>query len=95
MYCIPSDFSKTEHCSSDVREKRKERRLDVVKLLVMLLPLEKKKALKMVLGLLNDVAAESEVNKMDAVNLATIFTPCILIPNEVLPFLKQNIHCSI
>uniref|UniRef100_A0A8C6SGL6 Rho GTPase-activating protein 19 n=1 Tax=Neogobius melanostomus TaxID=47308 RepID=A0A8C6SGL6_9GOBI len=61
----------------------KERQVETFQLLFMLLPPANRSLLKLLLDLLYHTARNQHVNKMSAINLATMFAPHILWPKNV------------
>uniref|UniRef100_UPI0037E862CD rho GTPase-activating protein 19-like n=1 Tax=Semicossyphus pulcher TaxID=241346 RepID=UPI0037E862CD len=62
----------------------KERQIETYQLLLMLLPPANRSLLKLLLDLLFQTARNQHVNKMSAINLATMFAPHILWPKNVM-----------
>ncbi|KAF7645719.1 hypothetical protein LDENG_00199350, partial [Lucifuga dentata] len=62
----------------------KERQVEVLQLLFMLLPAANRSLLKLLLELLYHTARNQHANKMSAINLATMFAPHILWPKNVM-----------
>uniref|UniRef100_A0A671XH53 Rho GTPase activating protein 19 n=1 Tax=Sparus aurata TaxID=8175 RepID=A0A671XH53_SPAAU len=62
----------------------KERQIEAFQLLFMLLPPANRSLLKLLLDLLYHTARNQHVNKMSAINLATMFAPHIIWPKNVL-----------
>ncbi|KAM9345435.1 rho GTPase-activating protein 19-like [Symphorus nematophorus] len=62
----------------------KERQIEAYQLLVMLLPPANRSLLKLLLDLLYHTARNQHINKMSAINLATMFAPHIIWPKNVL-----------
>ncbi|KAJ0067164.1 hypothetical protein NL108_012882, partial [Boleophthalmus pectinirostris] len=61
----------------------KERQIEALQLLFMLLPPANRSLLKLLLDLLYHTARNQHVNKMSAINLATMFAPHIIWPKNV------------
>lgn len=61
----------------------KERQIEALQLLFMLLPPANRSLLKLLLDLLYHTARNQQVNKMSAINLATMFAPHIIWPKNV------------
>lgn len=61
----------------------KERQIEAYQLLLMLLPPANRSLLKLLLDLLYHTARNQQVNKMSAINLATMFAPHIIWPKNV------------
>ncbi|XP_033835218.2 rho GTPase-activating protein 19-like isoform X1 [Periophthalmus magnuspinnatus] len=61
----------------------KERQIEAFQLLFMLLPPANRSLLKLLLDLLYHTARNQHVNKMSAINLATMFAPHIIWPKNV------------
>nr|XP_057914511.1 rho GTPase-activating protein 19-like [Doryrhamphus excisus] len=61
----------------------KERQIEALQLLFMLLPSANRSMLKLLLDLLHHTARHQHVNKMSALNLATMFAPHIIWPKNV------------
>lgn len=61
----------------------KERQIEAFQLLFMLLPSANRSLLKLLLDLLYHTARNQHVNKMSAINLATMFAPHIIWPKNV------------
>lgn len=61
----------------------KERQIEAFQLLFMLLPPANRSLLKLLLDLLYHTARNQQVNKMSAINLATMFAPHIIWPKNV------------
>lgn len=61
----------------------KERQIEAFQLLIMLLPPANRSLLKLLLDLLYHTARNQQVNKMSAINLATMFAPHIIWPKNV------------
>ncbi|XP_077585888.1 rho GTPase-activating protein 19-like isoform X2 [Stigmatopora nigra] len=61
----------------------KERQIEAFQLLFMLLPPANRSLLKLLLDLLYHTARKQHVNKMSAINLATMFAPHIIWPKNV------------
>lgn len=61
----------------------KERQIEAFQLLLMLLPPANRSLLKLLLDLLYHTARNQQVNKMSAINLATMFAPHIIWPKNV------------
>lgn len=61
----------------------KERQIEAHQLLLMLLPPANRSLLKLLLDLLYHTARNQQVNKMSAINLATMFAPHIIWPKNV------------
>lgn len=61
----------------------KERQLEALQLLFMLLPPANRSLLKLLLDLLYQTAKQQEKNKMSAFNLALMFAPHIIWPKNV------------
>lgn len=64
----------------------KERQIEAFQLLFMLLPPANRSLLKLLLDLLFHTARNQNVNKMSAINLATMFAPHIIWPKNVKTF---------
>ncbi|XP_051277340.1 rho GTPase-activating protein 19-like [Dicentrarchus labrax] len=62
----------------------KERQIEAFQLLFMLLPPANRSLLKLLLDLLYHTARNQHINKMSAINLATMFAPHILWPKNVM-----------
>ncbi|KAG7236384.1 hypothetical protein INR49_001081 [Caranx melampygus] len=62
----------------------KERQIEAFQLLFMLLPPANRSLLKLLLDLLYHTARNQQVNKMSAINLATMFAPHIIWPKNVM-----------
>ncbi|XP_072247111.1 rho GTPase-activating protein 19-like isoform X2 [Leuresthes tenuis] len=62
----------------------KERQIEAFQLLFMLLPPANRSLLKLLLDLLHHTARSQHVNKMSAINLATMFAPHIIWPKNVM-----------
>ncbi|XP_035029496.1 rho GTPase-activating protein 19 [Hippoglossus stenolepis] len=62
----------------------KERQIEAFQLLFMLLPSVNRSLLKLLLDLLYHTARNQHVNKMSAINLATMFAPQIIWPKNVM-----------
>ncbi|XP_074501901.1 rho GTPase-activating protein 19-like isoform X1 [Sebastes fasciatus] len=62
----------------------KERQVEAFQLLFMLLPPANRSLLKLLLDLLYHTARNQRVNKMSAINLATMFAPHIIWPKNVM-----------
>ncbi|KAM9727562.1 rho GTPase-activating protein 19-like [Menidia menidia] len=62
----------------------KERQIEAFQLLFMLLPAANRSLLKLLLDLLHHTARNQHVNKMSAINLATMFAPHIIWPKNVM-----------
>ncbi|XP_034537752.1 rho GTPase-activating protein 19-like [Notolabrus celidotus] len=62
----------------------KERQIETYQLLLMLLPSANRSFLKLLLDLLYQTARNQHVNKMSAINLATMFAPHIMWPKNVM-----------
>ncbi|XP_057704163.1 rho GTPase-activating protein 19-like [Corythoichthys intestinalis] len=62
----------------------KERQIEAYQLLFMLLPPANRSLLKLLLDLLYHTARNQHVNKMSAINLATMFAPHIIWPKNVM-----------
>ncbi|XP_069756523.1 rho GTPase-activating protein 19 isoform X2 [Narcine bancroftii] len=70
----------------------KERQIEALQLLFLLLPSVSRNLLKLLLDLLYHTAKQQDKNKMSALNLALMFTPHILWPrNMVAADLQENI----
>ncbi|XP_051882900.1 rho GTPase-activating protein 19 [Pristis pectinata] len=70
----------------------KDRRIEALQLLFLLLPLASRNLLKLLLDLLYHTAKQQDKNKMSALNLALMFAPHILWPrNMVAADLQENI----
>ncbi|XP_070697679.1 rho GTPase-activating protein 19-like [Pempheris klunzingeri] len=61
----------------------KERQIEAFQLLFMLLPAANRSLLKLLLDLLYHTARNQHINKMSAINLATMFAPHIIWPKNV------------
>lgn len=61
----------------------KERQIEAFQLLFMLLPPANRSLLKLLLDLLYHTARNQHINKMSAINLATMFAPHIIWPKNV------------
>lgn len=61
----------------------KERQIEAFQLLFMLLPPANRSMLKLLLDLLYHTARKQHINKMSAINLATMFAPHIIWPKNV------------
>ncbi|XP_068183769.1 rho GTPase-activating protein 19-like [Antennarius striatus] len=71
----------------------KERQIEALQLLFMLLPPANRSLLKLLLDLLYHTARNQQVNKMSAINLATMFAPHIIWPkNMITSDLRGNIE---
>ncbi|KAK7930848.1 hypothetical protein WMY93_007243 [Mugilogobius chulae] len=71
----------------------KERQIEAFQLLFMLLPPANRSLLKLLLDLLYHTARNQHVNKMSAINLATMFAPHIIWPKNVTASdLQENIE---
>ncbi|XP_054654673.1 rho GTPase-activating protein 19-like [Dunckerocampus dactyliophorus] len=71
----------------------KERQIEAFQLLFMLLPPANRSMLKLLLDLLYHTARHQHVNKMSAINLATMFAPHIIWPKNVMASdLRGNIE---
>ncbi|XP_029304989.1 rho GTPase-activating protein 19-like isoform X1 [Cottoperca gobio] len=62
----------------------KERQIEAFQLLFMLLPPANRSLLKLLLDLLYHTARNQHINKMSAINLATMFAPQIIWPKNVM-----------
>ncbi|XP_070772304.1 rho GTPase-activating protein 19-like [Enoplosus armatus] len=62
----------------------KERQIEAFQLLFMLLPPANRSLLKLLLDLLYHTARNQHINKMSAINLATMFAPHIIWPKNVM-----------
>uniref|UniRef100_A0A8D0A0W6 Rho GTPase-activating protein 19 n=1 Tax=Sander lucioperca TaxID=283035 RepID=A0A8D0A0W6_SANLU len=62
----------------------KERQIEAFQLLFMLLPPANRSMLKLLLDLLYHTARKQHINKMSAINLATMFAPHIIWPKNVM-----------
>uniref|UniRef100_A0A3Q1I777 Rho GTPase-activating protein 19 n=1 Tax=Anabas testudineus TaxID=64144 RepID=A0A3Q1I777_ANATE len=62
----------------------KERQIEAYQLLFMLLPAANRSLLKLLLDLLYHTARNQHINKMSAINLATMFAPHIIWPKNVM-----------
>uniref|UniRef100_A0A665VFX7 Rho GTPase-activating protein 19 n=1 Tax=Echeneis naucrates TaxID=173247 RepID=A0A665VFX7_ECHNA len=62
----------------------KERQIEAFQLLFMLLPPANRSLLKLLLDLLYHTACNQRINKMSAINLATMFAPHIIWPKNVM-----------
>ncbi|TMS04456.1 rho GTPase-activating protein 19 [Larimichthys crocea] len=62
----------------------KERQIEAYQLLFMLLPPANRSLLKLLLDLLYHTARNQHINKMSAINLATMFAPHIIWPKNVM-----------
>ncbi|XP_061600767.1 rho GTPase-activating protein 19-like [Cololabis saira] len=62
----------------------KERQIEAFQLLFMLLPHANRSLLKLLLDLLYNTARNQQINKMSAINLATMFAPHIIWPKNVM-----------
>lgn len=63
----------------------KERQVEALQLLLLLLPPANRSLLKLLLDLLHHTARQQERNKMSAFNLALMFAPHVLWPRHVRP----------
>lgn len=78
----------------------KGRQIEAFQLLFMLLPAANRTLLKLLLDLLHHTARNQHVNKMSAINLATMFAPHIIWPKNVRStdaaffFLLHNFDCN-
>ncbi|XP_056291556.1 rho GTPase-activating protein 19-like isoform X2 [Pseudoliparis swirei] len=71
----------------------KEHQIEAFQLLFMLLPSANRSLLKLLLDLLYHTARNQHVNKMSAINLATMFAPHIIWPKNVMASdLQENIE---
>ncbi|KAM4591984.1 rho GTPase-activating protein 19-like isoform 2-T2 [Odontesthes bonariensis] len=71
----------------------KERQIEAFQLLLMLLPPANRSLLKLLLDLLHHTARNQHVNKMSAINLATMFAPHIIWPKNVMASdLQENME---
>ncbi|KAM6922420.1 rho GTPase-activating protein 19-like [Lycodopsis pacificus] len=71
----------------------KEHRIEAFQLLFMLLPAANRSLLKLLLDLLYHTARNQHINKMSAINLATMFAPHIIWPKNVIASdLQANIE---
>ncbi|XP_068573661.1 rho GTPase-activating protein 19-like [Cebidichthys violaceus] len=71
----------------------KEHRIEAFQLLFMLLPAANRSLLKLLLDLLYHTARNQHINKMSAINLATMFAPHIIWPKNVMASdLQANIE---
>lgn len=61
----------------------KERQIEAFQLLFMLLPAANRSLLKLLFDLLYHTACNQQINKMSAINLATMFAPHIIWPKNV------------
>ncbi|TWW78869.1 Rho GTPase-activating protein 19 [Takifugu flavidus] len=61
----------------------KDRQIEALQLLFMLLPAANRSLLKLLLDLLHHTARNQHLNKMSAINLATMFAPHIIWPKNV------------
>lgn len=61
----------------------KDRQIEAFQLLFMLLPPTNRSLLKLLLDLLHHTARNQHLNKMSAINLATMFAPHIIWPKNV------------
>ncbi|GAB6025005.1 hypothetical protein CHUAL_010116 [Chamberlinius hualienensis] len=59
------------------------RQIEAIQLLILLLPSRNRRMLKHLIELLQKVSSNQDGNKMDAVNLATIFAPHIICPRKM------------
>ncbi|XP_041867163.1 rho GTPase-activating protein 19-like isoform X1 [Melanotaenia boesemani] len=62
----------------------KERQIEAFQLLFMLLPPANRSLLKLLLDLLYNTACNQHINKMSAINLATMFAPHVIWPKNVM-----------
>uniref|UniRef100_A0A3P8T929 Rho GTPase-activating protein 19 n=1 Tax=Amphiprion percula TaxID=161767 RepID=A0A3P8T929_AMPPE len=71
----------------------KERQIEAFQLLFMLLPAANRSLLKLLLDLLYHTARNQHINKMSAINLATMFAPHIIWPKNVMAIdLQENLE---
>uniref|UniRef100_A0A672IA14 Rho GTPase-activating protein 19 n=1 Tax=Salarias fasciatus TaxID=181472 RepID=A0A672IA14_SALFA len=68
----------------------KERQIEAFQLLFMLLPAANRSMLKLLLDLLYHTARNQKINKMSAMNLATMFAPHIIWPKNVMASALQG-----
>lgn len=61
----------------------KERQVEAFQLLFLILPSANRSLLKLLLDLLYHTARNQQINKMSAINLATMFAPHIIWPKNV------------
>lgn len=72
-------FFQTCHIMSE------EKRLNAIRLLLLLLPLPNRIFFKDLMEMFLAVVANCDLNKMNGANLATVFTPVLLFPRDLSP----------
>ncbi|XP_066549007.1 rho GTPase-activating protein 19 isoform X2 [Amia ocellicauda] len=88
-----ADFTLFDEKGNKTALPDKERQIEALQLLFMLLPPTNRSLLKLLLDLLYQTARQQDKNKMSAYNLALMFAPHILWPKNVTPSdLQENIH---
>lgn len=81
MFC--SELTLFDEKGDKTNTPDKDRQIEAFQLLFMLLPAANRSLLKLLLDLLHHTARNQHVNKMSAINLATMFAPHIIWPKNV------------
>lgn len=91
-YCQVADYCRQELGT-------KSRVLRALQLLLLLLPYPNRRLLKSILKLLHLIASRVDKNKMSPQNLATLFTPHLLVPRKLTPEVfhtaAQSLSCIV
>ncbi|KAM8852149.1 rho GTPase-activating protein 19-like [Synchiropus picturatus] len=78
------DLTRFDEKGDKTNVPHKERQIEAFQLLIMLLPPANRSLLKLLMDLLYHTARNQHINKMSAINLATMFAPHIIWPKHVL-----------
>ncbi|XP_059179820.1 rho GTPase-activating protein 19-like [Centropristis striata] len=78
------ELTRFDDKGNKTNEPDKERQIEAFQLLFMLLPAANRSLLKLLLDLLYHTARNQHINKMSAINLATMFAPHIIWPKNVM-----------
>ncbi|XP_034007700.1 rho GTPase-activating protein 19-like [Trematomus bernacchii] len=79
-----AELTRFDDKGDKTKEHDKERQIEAFQLLFMLLPPANRSLLKLLLDLLYHTARNQHINKMSAINLATMFAPHIIWPKNVM-----------
>ncbi|XP_034059742.1 rho GTPase-activating protein 19-like isoform X2 [Gymnodraco acuticeps] len=79
-----AELTRFDDKGDKTNEPDKERQIEAFQLLFMLLPPANRSLLKLLLDLLYHTARNQHINKMSAINLATMFAPHIIWPKTVM-----------
>lgn len=90
---IPPDMTLLDEKGNKTSVPDKERQIEALQLLFLLLPQANRSLLKLILDLLYHTAKQQDKNKMSAFNLALMFAPHVVWPRDVCTATQIQIKC--